>query len=99
KAEASAAPPGRKRIMKALTGLMLALGLAGAARAGAMIAIPGDPVKVQGGPVAGTRLDSGVKAYLGVPFAKPPVDELRWRAPQPIAWKGVWNADRKGPEC
>lgn len=85
--------------MKALTGVLLALGLAGAAEAGAMIAIPGDPVKTQGGPVAGTRLESGVKAYLGVPFAKPPVQDLRWRAPQPISWKGVWNADHKGPEC
>ena len=85
--------------MKTLTGVLLALGLAGAAQAGAMIAIPGDPVKVQGGPVAGTRLESGVKAYLGVPFAKPPVHDLRWRAPQPITWKGVWNADHKGPEC
>jgi para-nitrobenzyl esterase len=85
--------------MKTLTGVLLAFGLAGAAQAGAMIAIPGDPVTVQGGKLAGTRLDSGVKAYLGVPFAKPPVDDLRWRAPQPISWKGVWTADHKGSEC
>jgi para-nitrobenzyl esterase len=85
--------------MKALTGVLLALGLAGAAQAGAMIAIQGDPVNVQGGKLAGTRLDSGVKAYFGVPFAKPPVQGLRWKAPEPISWKGVWNADRKGPEC
>ena len=88
--------------MKAVTGLLLALGLAGAAGsavAGAMIAIPGDPVAVKSGKHAGTRLDSGVKAYLGVPFAKPPVQGLRWKAPEPIAWKGVWNADHKGSEC
>lgn len=90
--------------MKAVTGVLLALSLAGAAQvgaasAGAMIAIPGDPVAVQGGKLAGTRLDSGVKAYLGVPFAKPPVDDLRWRAPQPMSWKGVWTADHKGSEC
>ena len=85
--------------MKALTGMLLALGLAGAAQAGAMIAIPGDPVKTQGGPVAGTRLESGVKAYLGVPFAKPPVQDLRWRAPESTSWKGVWNADHRGAEC
>jgi para-nitrobenzyl esterase len=90
--------------MKALTGVLLALGLAGAAQidsamAGSMIAISGDPVAVQGGKLAGTRLDSGVKAYFGVPFAKPPVQDLRWKAPQPISWKGVWNADRKGAEC
>jgi para-nitrobenzyl esterase len=85
--------------MKAVTGVLLALGLAGAAQAGAMIAIPGDPVTVKGGKLAGTRLDSGVKAYFGVPFARPPVQGLRWKAPEPISWKGVWNADRKGPEC
>jgi para-nitrobenzyl esterase len=64
----------------------------GAASAGGMIA-------TRSGPVAGTRLDSGVKAYLGIPFAKPPTQDLRWKPPQPIAWKGVWNADRTGPEC
>ena len=61
--------------------------------------IPGDPVALDGGKIQGKLLASGVRAYLGVPFAKPPVDDLRWRAPQPISWKGVWNADRKGPEC
>jgi para-nitrobenzyl esterase len=90
--------------MKAVTGVLLALGLAGAAQtgsamAGAMIAISGDPVSVQGGKLSGTRLDSGVRAYLGVPFAKPPVQGLRWKAPEPISWKGVWNADHKGSEC
>lgn len=57
------------------------------------------PVRTDEGLVAGMVLPSGVKAWLGVPFAKPPVNDLRWRPPQPIAWKGVWNADRKMPEC
>ena len=69
------------------------------ASAAPMIAIPGDPVTTNSGKVAGTQLDSGVKAYLGVPYAKPPTQDLRWKPPQPISWKGVWNADRKGPEC
>lgn len=69
------------------------------AQAGPMIAIAGDPVATASGQVAGTRLASGVKAYLGVPFAKPPTGDLRWRPPQPVSWQGVWNADRKGPEC
>ena len=64
-----------------------------------MIAIPGDPVATSSGKIAGTRLPSGIKAYLGIPYAKPPVDDLRWRPPQPISWPGVWNADRKGAEC
>jgi len=62
--------------------------------------VPGDPVSIDSGLVAGKVLSSGVKAYLGIPFAAPPVRELRWREPQPVKpWKGVYNADRKMPEC
>jgi Carboxylesterase type B len=69
------------------------------ASAGPMVAIPGDPVTTASGKIAGTQLASGVKAYLGIPFAKPPTGDLRWSPPQPMSWSGVWNADRKGPEC
>jgi para-nitrobenzyl esterase len=51
------------------------------------------------GKVAGFVLPSGVKAWYGVPFAQAPVGALRWQRPQPISWKGTWNADRKMPEC
>jgi para-nitrobenzyl esterase len=57
------------------------------------------PIKTDGGLVAGKILSPGVKAWLGVPYAKPPVNDLRWAPPQPISWKGVWTADRKMPEC
>lgn len=41
-----------------------------------------------------------VIAFKGIPFAQPPVGELRWRAPQPIApWKGTRLADHYGPDC
>ncbi len=62
--------------------------------------VPGDPVSIDSGKVAGKVLSSGVKAYLGVPFAAAPVRELRWKEPQPVkAWKGVYHADRTMPEC
>ena len=67
--------------------------------ADAMIPLSGDPLTITSGKVSGTRLSSGVKAYLGIPFAKPPTGELRWKSPQPVSWDGIWNADRKGPEC
>lgn len=51
------------------------------------------------GKVAGKSRPSGVKAWLGVPFAKPPVGNLRWAPPQPAAWTGVLNAHRKGAAC
>ena len=56
-------------------------------------------IQTTGGLLVGKALPSGVKAWLGVPFAEPPVDDLRWRPPQPMHWQGVWNADRKMPEC
>lgn len=39
----------------------------------------------------------GVTAWLGIPYAAPPVGPLRWRPPQPVrAWKGVRRADHFG---
>ena len=49
------------------------------------VAVPGDPVTVDSGRVAGKVLPSGVRAYLGIPYSAPPVRELRWREPQSIA--------------
>jgi para-nitrobenzyl esterase len=40
------------------------------------------PVKVEGGLVQGTSEDV-LTVYRGIPFAAPPVGDLRWRAPQP----------------
>ena len=62
--------------------------------------VPDDPVVIDSGRIAGKLLQSGVRAYWGVPFAAPPVGELRWREPQPVqSWRGVYNADRFAPEC
>ncbi|HUO23426.1 MAG TPA: carboxylesterase family protein [Caulobacteraceae bacterium] len=76
-----------------------AAAIAATAVAGPMIHIAGDPIRTDTGLVAGTRLASGVHAYLGIPYAKPPVLNLRWAPPQPMQWKGVWNADHLTPEC
>ena len=62
--------------------------------------IPGDPIVVDSGKVAGKLLDSGVRGYFGVPYAAAPTGAFRWREPQPVRpWKGVYNADRFAPEC
>jgi para-nitrobenzyl esterase len=57
------------------------------------------PLQTTGGLLAGQVLPSGVKAWFGVPYAKPPTQGLRWKPPEPISWNGVWNADRIMPEC
>lgn len=58
------------------------------------------PIAVEGGQVEGITLPSGLSAWLGVPFAAPPLRELRWKAPQPVTpWQGVLHADRFAPEC
>ncbi|MEO8562094.1 MAG: carboxylesterase family protein [bacterium] len=52
------------------------------------------------GAVAGITLASGVKAFRGLPFAAPPVRELRWKPPQPASnWSGVRQADRFANQC
>lgn len=43
---------------------------------------------------------TGLQLYLGIPFAKPPVGELRWKAPQnPDKWSGVKETKRFGPRA
>jgi para-nitrobenzyl esterase len=55
------------------------------------------PVKVSEGFVQGTNED-GLTVYRGIPFAAPPVGDLRWRAPQPAArWEGVKQTTRFAP--
>lgn len=84
-----------------LAGWTLGLLALASAASGQIVERPaGDPVATDAGMVAGKTLPSGIRAWLGVPFAAPPVRDLRWRDPQPHArWTGVWNADRFAPEC
>ncbi len=52
------------------------------------------PVKVEAGVIQGTWED-GLTVYRGIPFAAPPVGDLRWRPPQPAAkWDGVRQATK-----
>jgi para-nitrobenzyl esterase len=59
------------------------------------------PVDVEGGKVLGVlTADQQVVAFKGIPFAAPPVAELRWQAPQPVPkWKHVLHAEDFGPHC
>jgi para-nitrobenzyl esterase len=58
-----------------------------------------EPVRVDSGLVQG-RIEDGVAVYRGIPFAAPPVGELRWRAPQPARhWQGARQAYEYGRAC
>lgn len=62
--------------------------------------VPGDPIAVDTGRVAGLVLPSGIHLYLGLPYAAPPVRELRWKPPQPaVPWKGIYYAVRPPSPC
>lgn len=56
-------------------------------------------VKVTGGLIAGKLSDDqSIKIFKGIPFAAPPVGELRWKVPQPvIPWEGVLDAKENPP--
>jgi len=54
-------------------------------------------IKVTGGTIQGV-VEDDMMIFKGIPFAAPPVGELRWKAPQPvIPWEGVRQADKFGP--
>jgi para-nitrobenzyl esterase len=56
-------------------------------------------VRVDGGELQGV-VDDGVVSFKGIPFAAPPVGDLRWRPPQPAApWTGVRQATEYGANC
>jgi len=57
------------------------------------------PVKTESGLVSGVVAD-GVQSWKGIPFAAPPVGDLRWRAPRPAAaWTGVREAKAYANDC
>jgi para-nitrobenzyl esterase len=60
-----------------------------------------DRVKTANGVVESTAPPKdGVRSFKGIPFAAPPVGDLRWKEPQPVKnWKGVRNADKFGAHC
>ena len=80
---------------------LAALGLAGAIVAGSFGAGAAQPVVTTAdGAITGTTTDSGVDAFLGIPYAAPPVGPLRWKPPQaPAAWSAPRDASAFGNAC
>jgi para-nitrobenzyl esterase len=78
--------------------LLLILATGGLAAAGIQ-----EPVGIDGGQITGTQTPQwtyGVRLYRGIPFAAPPVGNLRWRPPQQVvSWQGVKAADHFSAVC
>ncbi|KAJ4365342.1 hypothetical protein N0V83_008963 [Neocucurbitaria cava] len=52
------------------------------------------------GIVEGICLGNGYEAFLGIPYAAPPVKDLRWRQPQPVkSWDAIRAANQYGASC
>ncbi len=67
--------------------------------AGASFAEVRSHAVVETGELAGD-IEEGLRVFEGIPYAAPPVGELRWRAPKPPApWSGVRQAKEFGPAC
>lgn len=55
---------------------------------------------LQSGEIVGFEEQHHTYAWLGIPFAKPPVGDLRWRAPRPVeSWEGVRETVSHGNFC
>ncbi|HWJ27892.1 MAG TPA: carboxylesterase family protein, partial [Flavisolibacter sp.] len=54
----------------------------------------GQRVKTANGILEGTLEMSGIITFKRIPYAAPPIGDLRWREPQPVKnWKGIRKAD------
>jgi para-nitrobenzyl esterase len=82
--------------LKILVASALLMGLTGSALRGQSKA---PEVRFTGGTLRG-RVQGGTAVFAGIPFAAPPVGNLRWREPQPVvAWSGVREVTGPGSPC
>jgi para-nitrobenzyl esterase len=91
--------PGGQRGWAALVSLCFAIAAAAGPALGASETRP--QVRVRAGVLRGvTEASPQIAAYKGIPYAKPPIGDLRWRPPVPApAWDGARDASEFGSAC
>ena len=89
------------RRIKCLLSVCLTVVLFGSFDFEAVGAVGPTVLQISSGKMQGVLTPDGkVVAYKGIPFAAPPVEDLRWKPPQPVGrWKGVLLARDFGPHC
>jgi para-nitrobenzyl esterase len=97
-----------KYLLRFISGLFLVLVIvAGAAYAylvpedkPAPVASDNTLINLDTGDIIGYQNNLGVSIWRGVPFAQPPVGDLRWRAPRPpVSWQQPRQMLEAGPDC
>ncbi|QEM09934.1 carboxylesterase/lipase family protein [Mucilaginibacter rubeus] len=77
--------------------ILVMLLLAQVASVRVMAQLSANKTTVENGALEGTREASNVLSFKGIPFAQPPVGDLRWKEPQPVKnWEGTLKADHFG---
>jgi len=57
-------------------------------------------IKIANGMLEGNLEQTGIYSFKGIPYAAPPVGDLRWKEPQPVqSWQGVRAAKNFGPRA
>ncbi len=87
-----------KRVVIFTLGAAVSAGHAVAQGSAAVVTSP--RVQVANGTLVGTMESGNVRLFLGIPFAAPPVRELRWQPPPSMRkWSGLRAADRFAAQC
>ena len=90
-----------RQLLKALRGTaaVLVVLLSGGCASMTATIDDGPRVHIGQGEIEGVALPE-VHAFLGIPYARPPLGKLRWRTPaEPVPWNGVLSARRHGAAC
>jgi para-nitrobenzyl esterase len=77
----------------------LLAGLIGLALPVSAMAATGPRARLPQGELVGLSQGEAGAVFLGIPFARPPVGDLRWRPPLPATWTGSREATASGPAC